>query len=212
MVPLRTITVEPIHLKAMRVCVILLMLTAAGGSVFAQSLADVARQESERRQTVKTGGKSFTNQDLKPVPAAPAGADSTGGGDATTAGQTTAPGDAASKDDRATDPKSDLGAEKTDDASGAKNQAYWSRRMTDLREQLESDQTLLDALQSRINALTSDFVNRDDPAQRGQIANDRQKALAELERLKKAVEQDQRAIPDLEEEARRSGVPAGWLR
>ena len=84
--------------------------------------------------------------------------------------------------------------------------------MAELRERLDRDQTFLQALQSRVDALTSDFVNRDDPAQRGQIAGDRQKTLAELDRLRKAIEADKRSIPDLEEEARRSGVPAGWLR
>ena len=36
-------------------------------------------------------------------------------------------------------------------------------------------------MQTRINALTTDFVNRDDPAQRAVIEHDRQKALAELD-------------------------------
>ena len=93
-----------------------------------------------------------------------------------------------------------------------KDQGYWSKRMNALREQLERDQTYLDALQTRVDSLTADFVNRDDPAQRSQIANDRQKALGEIDRLKKAIEQDKAAIPELEEEARRAGVPAGWLR
>jgi hypothetical protein len=30
--------------------------------------------------------------------------------------------------------------------------------------------------------------------------------------LKQAIESDKKAIADLEEEARRAGVPAGWLR
>ena len=66
--------------------------------------------------------------------------------------------------------------------------------------------------QNRIDSLTTDFVNRDDPAQQSQIRADREKALAELDRVKKVVEEDRRAIPELEEEARREGVPAGWLR
>ena len=93
-----------------------------------------------------------------------------------------------------------------------KDEKYWSKRMADLRQQLDRDQTFLQALQSRVDSLTADFVNRDDPAQRGQIASDRQKTLAELDRLRKAVEADKRAIPELEDDARRSGAPAGWLR
>lgn len=84
--------------------------------------------------------------------------------------------------------------------------------MAGLKEQLERDQTFRDALQNRIDALNTDFVNRDDPAQRNVIANDRQKALTELDRVKKAIEEGRKAIPALEEEARREGVPAGWLR
>ena len=58
----------------------------------------------------------------------------------------------------------------------------------------------------------TDFVNRDDPAQRAVLASDRQKAIGELDRLKKQIEADKKAIADLEEEARRANVPPGWLR
>jgi hypothetical protein len=65
-------------------------------------------------------------------------------------------------------------------------------------------------MQTRINSLNADFVNRDDPAQRAVIERDRQKALAELGRLKQGVLDTKKAIADLEEEARRAGVrPAG---
>ena len=67
-------------------------------------------------------------------------------------------------------------------------------------------------LQTRVNSLATDFVNRDDPAQRGVLASERQKALGELDRLKKQIEATKKAIADLEEEARRANVPPGWLR
>ena len=67
-------------------------------------------------------------------------------------------------------------------------------------------------LQSRINALTTDFTNRDDPAQRAVLASDREKTIVELDRLKKQIEGDRSAIEKFEEEARRAGVPRGWLR
>jgi hypothetical protein len=84
--------------------------------------------------------------------------------------------------------------------------------MKELQAALERNQTYADALQSRINALTTDFVNRDDPAQRAVIAADRQKAVVELERLKTQIEDDRAAIATFQEEARRAGVPPGWLR
>jgi hypothetical protein len=84
--------------------------------------------------------------------------------------------------------------------------------MKTLRDQVARDQTFAEALQTRVNVLAADFVNRDDPAQRTSIEQDRQKAMAELARLRQAIIDGQQAIADLEDEARRSGVPAGWLR
>jgi hypothetical protein len=84
--------------------------------------------------------------------------------------------------------------------------------MKQLVTQLDRDKTYADAMQSRVNALTTDFVNRDDPAQRSVIEADRQKALAELDRLKNSIADTQKAITQLEEEARRANVPPGWLR
>jgi hypothetical protein len=203
---LRTIRFEPIPFKAMRVFTFVVIVSTLGlASASGQSLADVARKETERRQTTAGGGKTYTNKDLKPVPAAPA-ADDAAKSDAEKPDPAVASADSPKADSKDTPATADKAS------SGVKDEAYWSQRMAALREQLERDQTFLDALQNRIDALTADFVNRDDPAQRSQVATDRQKALAELDRLRKAIEQDKRAIPDFEEEARRAGVPAGWLR
>ena len=81
-----------------------------------------------------------------------------------------------------------------------------------IQDKLDRDQTFADALQTRINSLTADFVNRDDPAQRLVLERDRQKAIAELARLQQDIVNGKKALADLEEEARRAGVPAGWLR
>jgi hypothetical protein len=69
-----------------------------------------------------------------------------------------------------------------------------------------------DALQSKINALWADFTARDDPAQRAQLELERKRALAEQERVKGEIEKQKKAIADLEEEARKAGVPPGWIR
>lgn len=169
--------------------------------VHAQSLADLARQEEERRKTIKERGKLYTNKDLPTVapPTAPPAA----------LKPEPTPVVATQGDGKAEPATS--AADQTD-RTAKKDQAYWSAEHTRLRDQLDRNQTLAEAVQSRINALTTDFVNRDDPAQRAQVATDRQKALGELDRLRKAVESDKKAIADFEEQARRAGVPPGWLR
>ena len=41
---------------------------------------------------------------------------------------------------------------------------------------------------------------------------ERQKAIADLNRLTKEIADGKKAIADFQEEARRAGVPPGWLR
>jgi hypothetical protein len=163
--------------------------------LFAQSLADVAKKEEERRKAVKDSGKTYTNSDLKSVPPA---TEKSG-----TPAETAKPAPA------------DVDKDKKDasiDKDKSKDKDYWAGRMKELRAQLERDQTYADALQTRINQLTTDFVARDDPAQRAVIARDKQKAIDELNRLKQTLIDEKKAISDLEDEARRAGVPPGWLR
>jgi DNA repair exonuclease SbcCD ATPase subunit len=168
----------------------------------AQSLADLAKKEEERRKELKTPSKVITNKDLSSVPAGSTPPEAAAPAPPTPA----ADAKDASKDKDAKDAKDDKAKEP------AKDQAYWAARVKQLQQALERDQTYADALQSRINALTTDFVNRSDPAQRSVIERDRQKALAELTHLKDQIQQDKKALTDLDEEARRAGVPPGWLR
>ena len=93
-----------------------------------------------------------------------------------------------------------------------KDQAYWSGRRKELQTKLDSDQTLSEAVQSRINALTADFSARADPVQRAGIERDRLKAIGELDRLRKSVQDGKKALTDLDDDARKAGVPPGWLR
>jgi len=178
------------------------LLVGAAAPLRAQSLADVAKKEEERRRHTKTG-KVYTNTDLGPVKA-PAGDSSSSPSPSPSADTGAASGSTDSKS--ASDAKAD---EKKTDEHG---QPYWAKRMASLRETLQRDTVYADALQTRINSLTTDFVNRDDPAQRAQIGAQREAAVTELNRLKKQVEDDKKAISDAEDEGRRSGVPAGWLR
>jgi hypothetical protein len=172
----------------------------------AQSLAEIARQEEARRKEIRQPAKVYTNKDLASVP--PSSAPAPG---PEPSAKAAAPAAAESKD-AANEAKEAPQAQDAKDKPVVKDQKYWAGRMRDLSTQLDRDQILADALQSRINGLTADFAARDDPAQRAVIGRDRQKAIDELARLKLAIQNTKKAIADLEEEARRASVPPGWLR
>jgi hypothetical protein len=185
----------------LRALLAIVALTTGAAWVQAQSLADVARTEAGRRKTVDAPAKVYTNDDLRSDftrPAAPAPA----------ASPDAAPSPAAAADPGGAKPPA-AGA-----AAGGevKDQAYWSGRLADARSKVERSQAFAQALQNRIDMLWTDFVNRGDPVQQRAIEQERNKALAELERLKKEIDENQKAVAAVEGEARRAGVPAGWLR
>jgi hypothetical protein len=172
------------------------------GVAAAQSLGDVARKEEERRKSVKSTGKVYTNEDLRryqggPVPV-PQPADSTPG-----AGGAAQPTAAAQKEGVPAPP---------DETVEEKGEAYWRKLITDAREQLRRSQGFLEAMQTRVNALTNDFYARDDPAQRAVIWTQRTEALEEMKRLEGEIAEQKKAVAAIQEDARRAGVPPGWLR
>jgi hypothetical protein len=187
-----------------RIAAGIVSLAIAGvGSAAAQSLAELAKQEEARRKAAQAGTKVYTNRDLgrvepkpAPVPATPAAP--AGTGEVTQAGASPAAQPAAAAQPA---PEASKGDEK-----------YWRERVAQAQDELARTEVLLAALESRINALTTDFVNRDDPVQRETIAQDRLKALAERDRTRGEVERFKKKIADIQDEARKLGVPPGWLR
>jgi hypothetical protein len=160
----------------------------------AQSLGEMAKKEEARRKAVKTPGKVLTNDTIRSVPAPSVPA---------------APAPA-STSDKGIDGAADKKPKPEGDRKA--QEASWRMKMQGARDALQRSQAFAEALQSRINALSADFTARDDAAQRDAIARDRQKALTELQRVKDEIVQQTKAIADMQEEARRAGVPPGWLR
>jgi hypothetical protein len=171
----------------------------AAGQSAPPSLADLARKEAERRKTSKEAKKVITTKDMpesarRPA-SAPAPADTNAAAATTPAGSDQKPatgGDAASPDD--------------------KGEAAWRNRITQAREALRRNEVFLEAMQTRVNSLTVDSQSRSDPLQRAKLRDDRDKAVDEMARVKADIEQSRKQIGDIEEEARKAGVPPGWLR
>jgi hypothetical protein len=163
-----------------------------------QTLGDAAREAQARRKTVKSPGKVYTNDSLRSEPPP---AQSTPAPPPTTTATPPSQSGVAPGDDKA----------KAADQSG-KDEATWRERVKAERDALARAETFAAALQSQINGLYAEFTACQAPPQCNQISANRQKSLAELDRVRKEVETHTKNIADIQEEARKAGVPAGWVR
>jgi hypothetical protein len=161
------------------------------GSASAQSFGTIARQEEARRKTISTPSKVITNRDLKPVESpirssAPA----------------TVTTGAAVSVNLPPEPK-----------YMARDASYWLNRMRDLQTRLDRSMLQAAALQNRADSLSHDFDSTGfDRSRRSTIDSERQMIRTELELVKAEIAATGKQIFDLEDEARRSNVPPGWLR
>lgn len=173
------------------------------------NLAEIAQREALRRSLTPKSAGSYSNEnmrpDLFPIRVTEAAAAPTSEVAATSGGVSTS----------SASPTTTSPAAPTSEATvsnPAMDEKAWRARMAQARSTLDRDQGLVDAMQSRINSLQNDAINRDDPAQQGALRQTLAKALGELERLKAQVVADQKAIAEIQADARRQNVPPGWVR
>lgn len=192
------------HLPALGA--VLLIAVAAPAPAQPPSLVEAARAEQARRASIAEKSRVYTNDDLDGGPrlttavapptdveAAPADGSKPapdGSEQANESGAATAPGPGAA----------------------ARDAAYWRGRLTAAVEARRRAELVAAALQNRVDGLLAEFTARDDPAQRARIEQDRRDALSELERAKAEIDRLAQEAADVREEARRAGVPPGWLR
>ena len=185
--------------------VVLAALLSPGGGlapVAAQSLADVARKEQERRKAIKETVQGPHEQGSRGRSGGHAARGDPGAADGATPAE---PGKDATKAEPAT-----TDAAKTEPA---KDQAYWSGRAKDLQTQLSRNETFAVALQSRINALSNEYTNQGDGVRQQAIAaeqaeGDRRAEPAQRRKSKTT----RRPSPIFRKKRAAAGVPPGWLR
>jgi hypothetical protein len=97
-------------------------------------------------------------------------------------------------------------------SAGADEKA-WRKRFADLHKKLEQDQTELDIMQRELGVL--DVQNYSDPVkgmQQGYSRSEINEKTDKIESKKKAIEADQQAIADAEDELQKAGGDPGWAR
>lgn len=166
-----------------------------GSPAWGQGLGAVAKETEAKRKTVKGTGKIYTNDSLKSDP--------------TPSSAPAAPAPRAPAVEPS--PSGDAGS-KTKQPDDGQDEAAWRDRIKTERDALARAEIFAEALQSQINGLYAEFTACQAPPQCSEISARRQKSIGELDRVKKEVGQHKKAIDDIQEEARKAGVPAGWVR
>jgi hypothetical protein len=172
------------------VAALLLLATAAP----AQTPAELAEREAKRRKGASPA-PAYTNDDLSkgakasPAPGKPGAAAST-----PSAGAAEAAGE--------------------NPSASAGDEAYWRRRMDEARRRVVAAERLVRQEQERLNALMADTspTNVMDPFRLQTLEADRAKAREAVEKATQEQAAAQKALEDLQEEARRRGALPGWLR
>jgi hypothetical protein len=97
--------------------------------------------------------------------------------------------------------------------SSGSDEKTWRKRFADLRKKLEQDQDELNIMQRELGVL--DVQNYSDPVkamQQQYSRSDINEKTAKIEDKKKAIEADQQAIADAEDELQKAGGDPGWAR
>jgi len=98
------------------------------------------------------------------------------------------------------------------DASG-RTEADWKERAATVRARVETADTALTAAQAEARRLENDFYAWSDGNYRERVIRPAwDQAREKVRLLQLEAEAAKAALSDLEEEARRSGTPPGWLR
>lgn len=182
------------------------------GSAQAQSLAEIARKEAERRKTIQTPAKVYTDADLRRYVTAPPPEPT----------QPADPAAAAVVGEKTAAKAAGAAAPASPEATGATAQQvelsvdlgeqYWRKLMSDARGALARSSSYLVALQERARGLMTQMATNEDPAVRSTAAATRKKVLEDIDRLKSDMVAQAEAIAKIEADARKANVPPGWIR
>lgn len=191
-----------------------LMAAALAGPVLAQSLAEIAARDQERR--ARQGSRSapaYTDADLRASPSPPPSpspspspvswqtASPRPRGWKAPAGRTASPSPSPEAPDRSAQERAEL-------------ELRWRAVARERREALARAEARIAELEARITALRNDLspVGLGDPNRQQTRQAEIGQAQRELEAARAALATARQAVDDLEDDARRAGALPGWVR
>ena len=179
-----------------------LLITAFSTLGFAQSLADLAKKEKERRQAIKAEVKVITNDQTSKYRNSPV---------AVTSG---APASAQPAEKPAGDPegvKEKPVSDEPVDFQG-RPESFWRQTFADARQKVKMLENESNVLILRFNDLQNRFYRESDGFKQQEIQREMQKTIYEQDMNKENLAKAKAELADLEMEARKSGALPGWIR
>jgi hypothetical protein len=182
-----------------------LCFLAGSGMATAQSLADVAKKSKAQTKSAKRPARVYTNADVPVTAAATAG---------TATEISTTPKEGVPADGAAADPNAKPAEDGAKTGVKSGDETAWRGRMTTARDAVSRAKLQLEGMRTRVLHLQTAKAlgGNNDVNQKAAVAAQQTAAHQEFERLRADVEKYQKALADLEAEARAANVPAGWLR
>ena len=191
------------YIAAIMYAVLLLAISMPGQ---AQSLADIADQEKQRREKIEEAPELITNEK---VPEFQGGSISTNSADDNTAPE-------ADSENTEGDSESAGNGEKADpdepvDFEG-RPESYWRDTIAEARQAVKDLENEAQALTLKMNDLQNKFYNISDGFDRDDVQKDIQKTFYEQDLNKENLAKAKDELADLEKEAKKSGAPPGWVK
>ena len=174
-----------------RLILLLTLCMAYAATVEAQSLADFARQERERRKNLESK-MTISNDSSKSAPAVPI----------------------ASKEDKPEQTAVAAAKQATGptDRQG-RNEKWWRDAFAKTRKDLNSAENQVKVLELQLNQAQRDYMEKTSLYNREMVLAAEMNAVqSDLDKGKGEVVRLRQQLAQMEEDLRRSGGPAGWAR
>jgi hypothetical protein len=166
------------------------VLVAGVAASSAQSLADVARKEEARRQKIAKPSKVYKDEDVQKY------------------GPLTASAQAKAATVTALDANGKPVGQQAAAEGLPSDEAGWRARLQNARDGIDRDRLLLSALEQQARSA----ARRSGTPEGEQPADDGSARAAEIKRLKTEMDAYRATLANAEEDARKAGVPPGWVR
>jgi hypothetical protein len=168
----------------------------------AQSLADLANKEKERREEIENGTKVITNAEVANYRN---GAVTTG--PAITAASTETD---IENGDEGQSSSTEADSDEPVDFEG-RPESFWRTTMDEARRKVKELENRADVIVLKLTDLQTQFYSIDDGFKREEIQREINKAFYEQDQNKKNLAEAMDQLRDLEKEARKSGALPGWI-